>query len=68
MPNAIGLQWEGVRRLQGVGRKGVEGGVSEGKMVEKEEEEEEKKGWRGCGWHFVRRKCPMEEAGDGVPC
>jgi len=65
VPNAIGLQWEGVRRLQGVGRKGVEGGVSEGKMVEKEEEEEEKKGWRGCGWHFVRRKCPMEEAAMG---
>jgi hypothetical protein len=34
-------------------------------MVEKEEEEEEKKGWRGCGWHFVRRKCPMEEAAMG---
>jgi hypothetical protein len=66
VPNAIGLQWEGVRRLQGVGRKGVEdwieGGLSEGKMMEKEEKEEEKKGWRGCGWHFVRRKCPMEEA------
>ena len=59
MPN-VGLQWEGVRRLQGVGRKGVEGGLSEGEMEKKKKKEEKQKGWRGTS---KRRLPPNQRKG-----